>query len=443
MVLWERLAVRNGSRLAGFAHRFSPSDGFITAAILSLPLLLLAQIALLVLQLRFDRSPSSHWGLTLPIPVFDGDHGSSVHHAFFSFLGFVLGALETLCLGAVILAVSCGARVRPTLLAVAIAAFGTFGCIAPAMSTSDPYEYVATGMLGFGAYAPPPEAFAHTIYEAISRVVPLNGVIYGPLWVSIDTIQTSLGSTVAEKIIALRLWNVCSILALLQIMRASRLAQSVILAVILNPALWFYSVVNPHADILGLVFVATAFYFARRARGSLAVVALIGAGLIKFPLVIIGGVILSAIESRSRRLALWALAIVAVAALSYAIPNHAYAKDLVKFASSKAQGSAASGWIVVVPIIGLAMLMLVGFGKRAGGIALLFSQAGPIAAPWYLYWGVPYAIVAGSGEVYLAAIPLLATLRDETFELSSVVKLVLVVLLSALLFDQVRIRHVS
>lgn len=436
MWLWERLALRNGSRIVGAVRALAPKKATVIAAVVTLPLLLLAQIVLLHLQTTFDAPPSLARVTSLPIAIFDGDRGSSAHHGSFSVFGFAIGAVETALLGLIILAVSRGMLVSRTALIFAVALSAIISCVAPELSTSDPYEYVATGILGFGAYAPPNGALAGSIYGPIAKSIPLGGVIYGPLWVGVDVVETWLGSSVIEKIYALRLWNVGLILGLVQIMRASRLSRAVILAVVLNPALWFYSVVNPHADIQGLVLLATAFYFVRNVKIVPATVALIAAGLIKLPFVIIGGAILMPIKNPAKRIAIWFLAIGAVAAISYVIPGHAYASDLVKFAAAKTQSHVISRWVFFVPIVALAMLALVFFGKRAGGIALFFSQAGPIAAPWYLYWGVAYAIASGFGELYLVSLPLLTTLSDDMFELFFLVKFLIVILAAVVLIDQ-------
>ncbi len=440
MWLWERLALRNGSRLFNAARTFRPKTGAVTAAVVLLPCLLLAQIVLLHLQMKYDASPTLGWDASLPIAIFDGDRGSSAHHGLFSAFGFAIGAVETAALGFIVLAVSRGVRVSRPVLVFAVGISAVVSCIAPDLSTSDPYEYVATGILGFGAYAPPTGALAASIYGPISKIVPLGGVIYGPLWVGIDVVETWFGSSVFEKIYALRFWNVGLILGLVQIMRASRLTPAVILSVVLNPALWFYTVVNPHADIQGLILLATAFYFARNFKIVPAAIALIAAGLIKLPFVIIGGAILMPIKSPAKRIAVWVLAIGAVAAISYVIPGHAYATDLVKFAAAKTQSHVISKWVFFVPVVAVAMLGLVLFGKRAGGISLFFSQAGPIAAPWYLYWGVTYAIASGFGEFYLVSLPLLATLSEDMFELFFLVKFLIVIVAAIVLFDQTPLR---
>ena len=440
MWLWERLALRYKSRFFKAARAYAPRKGAITVAIAALPLLLLAQIVLLHLQTKYDTPPTGTWATSLPIAIFDGDHGSSAHHGLFSVLGFAIGASESALLGLIILAVSRGTRLSKPALILAVALSAIISCVAPELSTSDPYEYVATGILGFGAYAPPNGALAGTIYGPISKFIPLGGVIYGPLWVIVDVVQTWFGSSVVEKIYALRLWNVGLILGLVQIMRASRLTPAVIFSVILNPALWFYSVVNPHADIQGLVLLATAFYFARNVKIVPAILALTAAGLIKLPFVIIGGAILMPIKSPPKRVAMWVVAIGAVAAISFVIPGHAYAVDLVKFAALKTQSHVMSKWIFFVPIVALAMLALVLSGKRAGGISLFFSQAGPIAAPWYLYWGAAYAIASGFGEVYMVSLPLLATLSDDMFELFFLVKVLIVMLVAAVFLDQIPLR---
>ncbi len=437
VVLWERLAAKNGSRVATFVRRFTPSPRGAYAALASLPLLLLTQVALLALQSHYDNTRSgSAWLKALPMPVFDGDHGSANFDPVTATVGFGIGALETIALGLVLLALAEGVVISCRMLVFAIGALAVVSLATPLLSTTDPYEYVATGLLGFAAYAPPHDAFAGSIYASIARVIPLDGVIYGPLWVLVDTVQTWFGATIVQKIEALRVTNLVFVLALLQVLRACRVPRAMVVAVALNPVVWFYTVANPHADIQGLLFVGAAFYFARRSNTVLAVVCIAAAGLIKLPYVVIGGVMLSPLRNPVSRVAAWGAAVASVLGISYVVQGHSYVHDVSTFAAVKSVSNWSNGWMFVLPVVVAAVFALLAFGKGSRGIALLFNQAGPMAAPWYLYWGLPYALVSGAGEAYLVAMPLIATLREDMFELLLIKKVLIFLLLGAFAVDQ-------
>ncbi|GAC1542372.1 MAG: hypothetical protein NVS3B16_07240 [Vulcanimicrobiaceae bacterium] len=445
VVLWERLAAVNGSGVASFVRRLRPGRNLTYAGLAALPFLLLCQVALLAFQSRYDNTHAGSAWLkeALPLPVFDGDHGSAGLNPFSAALGFGIGACETLALGVVLLGLADGVAIGRRAVAGVVAALAFVSLTAPVMSTTDPYEYVATGLLRFAAYAPPHDAFVGSIYAPIDRFIPLRGVIYGPLWVLVDIVQTSFGSTIVQKIEALRVTNLAFVLALVQVLRACRVSRAVVIAVALNPVVWFYTVANPHADIQGLLLLAAAFYFARRSNVAFAMLCVVAAGLIKLPYVVIGGVMLSPLRGGVLRVAAWCGAVALVLAVSSLVQGHAYVHDVSKFAVVKSEVNRSNGWLLMLPVVVAAVFAMLAFRKGAAGIALLFSQAGPIAAPWYLYWGLPYALVSGAGEAYLAGIPLLATLREDTFALMlfAVKKALVVLLVGALIVDQVWLRR--
>lgn len=442
LVLWERLAARGGSRMASsFAH-FSPSKRLALAALAILPALFLAQVEVLARQVaNVDLHSSAAAFAALPIPVYDGDHGRAAFDPLFSALGFGLGAFETLAVAIVVQAIRSGIEIDRRAYASVGVALALVALWAPVMSTTDPYEYVATGLLGFGAYAPAHGSLAGTIYGPVERVVPIRGVIYGPLWVLVDTVQTSFGTTIAHKIVALRLTNVALVLAFLQALRVCRVSRAALVAVAINPFVWSYSVANPHADISGLLLLGIASSFARRSKVALAVLFVVAAGSIKIPFAVIGGIALVPLSGAVRRVALWCVAIALAVAVSYIARGHGYAHDVAKFAVAKSESNWAAGWVLMVPVVVVALSTMLAVRKGAGGIALLFDQAGPIAAPWYFYWGLPYALACGAGEPYLIALPFLGALRDETFGLSIVAKMLTLVVLSAFLVDRLPARR--
>ncbi|GAC1307897.1 MAG: hypothetical protein NVSMB21_12490 [Vulcanimicrobiaceae bacterium] len=444
IVLWEWLARRYGTNVPALLRRMTPGLPIARGALAALPLLLAGQVALLAYQAHVDTIGATGARLrALPLPVFDGDHGSARYDVATSLAGFALGALESIALGLIFLALANGVVVRARTLAAAVASLAVVSLLAPVLSTTDPYEYVATGLLGLGAYAPPHDAFAGTPYAPYARTVPLTGVIYGPLWVIVDTVQTSLGSTIAAKIEALRLTNVLFVFAFLAVLRACRVERAVLAVIALDPALWYYTVANPHADIQGLLLLASASYAARRSNVAWAIVFVAAAGLIKLPYVVIGGAMLVPLRGPLRRIAVWATAIGLVLAISYVVRGHAYAQDVSTFATVKSVSNWSNAWIVFLPVVVAAVFALLAFERSSRAIALLFNQAGPIAAPWYLYWGLPYALASGCGGAYVVAMPFLAALRDDTFDLVSVKKVLILALALALAVDRSYDRHRS
>lgn len=440
LVVWE-CSKTDSSPLATRFCRFVPGPNVGVIAIFALPVLYVAQIALLAAQFA-DRVtyPRYEWLAKLPIPVFDGDHGTTHHDAMFSAIGLGVGVLEGVALALVAIALRKGQRLPDALVAAVTLTLAVSSVLGPTLATTDPYEYVATGMLGFASYAPPAHAFVGTIYEAIGRHIPLTGVIYGPLWIVSDIVQTSLGATVFEKIEALRVTNVGFVFVALALLRACKLPRFVLIAFAVNPVLWFYTVANPHADIQGIVYVAAALYFARRSLGVLAVVCVVAAGLVKLPFVIVGGAMLSLLTGTSKRIALWFGAVAIVLGVSYALTSHAYVRAIGTYVAREHGLALSQGWTYVVPIVALSILVLLVSRRSFIGIAVLTSQAGPIGAPWYLYWGLPIALVGGLADAYLAALPFLATLLEDRFELP-VDYAIALLLMTVCVYDRVYLRR--
>ncbi len=378
-----------------------------------------AQLAIVSIESRLN-SAASHfaWMKTLPIPVINRDYQGFPHQALMGAVGLGLGALEAVALALVILTTRHRAGVfEKRFVVTLVCTFAVLSFAAPAMSTTDPYEYAATGLLGFAAYAPAAHAFAGTVYAPFQKLVPLSGVIYGPLWVLVDTAQTSLGSSVYQKIEAIRGTNAGFVALFLALLARAGLSRAALIGFALNPCTWFYFVANPHADIEGLALLAAAYGFALRSKSRASMFFVAAAGLIKLPFVVIGGASLVPLSGAGRRFGTWLLACALVIVVSALVPEHAYLKGLSQFAAHRAAVGWYAGWLVIAGALAVAMLLLVGVRRGPLGAAWLFQQLAILAAPWYLFWGVPYAIATDSIEIYLVALPPAAALLGEASKL--------------------------
>jgi hypothetical protein len=288
-------------------------------------------------------------------------------------------------------------------------ALAALSLAAPVLSTTDPYEYVATGMLGLRAYAPPAGAFIGTAYEAINGRIPLIGVIYGPLWVLIDTAQTALGSSMYQKIEAIRLWNLVFVALSIWFFARAGLSRAALIAFALNPAVWYFSVANPHAEIEGVTLLAAAYACACRSKTVAATAFLVAAGLVKLPFVIVGGALLGPLRGAWPRCRAWFAAIAIVCVLSSAVPGGAYLSTLWHYAGVRASSAWPAHWVTFAPVLMILTLWLVARSRGYLGAAWLFHQMAPIAAPWYIFWGIPYALATAGLELYLVVFPLAAT----------------------------------
>jgi hypothetical protein len=405
--IWERLrSFRPTSRLA------------VTCAVLIVPIYIVALLNLYA-QVRLEEGPPfDTWMQALPLPVYDARTQNAAVHSTFSSIALCCGLAATLSLGVL------GAAFRHGIAGVPRRAFGVIAALlavaslaAPAMSTTDPYEYVAAALLGFRAYAPPPGVLAGTIYAPILSNIPLRGVIYGPLWVLINNLQLALGTSVFIKLELLRIWNVAFLGILYVLLGRAGVSRDTRVLFVVNPALWYYVVVNPHADVQGLLLIVGAWIAAQRSRGILAAVLLAGAGLIKLPFLLVGAAALAPLNGARRRYTVWFGAAFGVALGSWLVPGSAFWHDFTHYVAHgtvHAHANLRDGWLLVAPIVAAITVALLARRRAVYGAAWLFPQIAPLAAAWYLLWGMPYAAVTGTLEAFVIAMPLASVLIDST-----------------------------
>lgn len=420
VVLWAAFHKRFGSVVFDRVRQISPSPGLVQACGFGLVPAFLGELALLYLQTRYENvGPQAEWLRQLPFPVYDYHSFSPSLHPLFCACGYAISLVEV-----VFLAIVCSATQRrsdgwnrraTTCVAVVLA---TLSIAAPAMSTTDPYEYVAAGMLGMAAYAPSPGAFAHTAYATIFPHIPLRGVLYGPLWLALDTAATWLVPSIIAKLLVLRLLNALLVAALMWLLARAGTSRTALTALALNPAVWNLFVVNAHADIQCLVVAAAAFLVAQRSRGIPAMLLVVAAGLIKLPFVLAGAAAFAPIEPSRRRLALWLGAGALVFALSYLVPGPVYLNGIFQHAnyvSTRAHARGVGEYVTMIPFDFALMAAYVAVRFSAPGAAWFFGQLSPVVASWYLFWGLPYAANSGTLTLFLIPLPMLTTMLEFNY----------------------------
>lgn len=343
------------------------------------------------------------------------------------------------CLGIIFVGARRDVKALGRPLAVAlVGALAILSIAAPALSTKDPYEYILAGILGFHAYSPGPDPFAHTAYAALEHRIPLRGVLYGPLWLALDTAVTGAFTSVYPKLLALRVFNASLLLILLWMSARARASRPVLLILALNPAAWYYLVVNLHVETQGLIAVTAAFLAARRSWGVRAMMLVTVAALIKIVFIVAGAAVFVKFSGVLRRLALWAGATALVLAISYATSGGAYFSDItghLSFYAARAHQRQAEQYFELIPIVCAIMFLLVTTRRGVFGAAWLFGQLSPLVNAWYLFWGMPYALVTGQLDAFLIALPLFAAMIDLNFSGSSLPGTVTALVMCLLLLD--------
>jgi hypothetical protein len=421
--VWAAIKGQGASAILERLKAFRPTPRLVgTCAALIVPIYVIALLNLYA-QVRLEEgAPFDAWMQALPLPVYNGRTQNAAVHSTLSLIALCCGLVATLSLGVLAAALRHGiGRTTRRAFGVIAVLLAVVSVAAPAMSTTDPYEYVAAALLGLRAYVPPPGVLAGTIYAPILPNIPLSGVIYGPLWVLVNSLQLSLGTSVFLKIELLRVWNVAFIGLLYVLLGRAGVSRNTRALFVVNPALWYYVVANPHADVQGLLLIVGAWIAAQRSRGIFAAVLLAGAGLIKLPFLLIGAAALAPLNGSRRRYAVWFGAAFGVALVSFLIPGAAYWHDFshyVVHGTGHAHANLRDGWLLIAPIVAAVTVALLARRRAVYGAAWLFPQIAPLAAAWYLLWGMPYAAVTGTLEAFVIAMPLATVLIDSTNSLA-------------------------
>ncbi|TAM62067.1 hypothetical protein EPN52_01185 [bacterium] len=297
--------------------------------------------------------------------------------------------------------------------------------------SNDAYAYIGYGVLPslHAAYAPEAVALRGE-FSAINQIwgMPLVPCIYGPLWLEGIRVALSGVHTLAQAWLAIRLFNVIALVALIVLVYALTRAPGAVAVVALNPALHDLFVVDAHNDLGGIVLVAAALLSYRKGWRLVALVLIVCAGLVKLPLVALGLLLLFYEPVPARRLAagvaLLGLTLVAYAA--WAGPS--YFASLLSVTRADAAPAAAHitaafrGFVTLhavllaIAVLGIALAVVrrqLWDGARWSYIAL-----GGAVYPWYLLWAFPSVLLAPRRLVeYAVALPLLALLLEHTFSL--------------------------
>jgi hypothetical protein len=281
------------------------------------------------------------------------------------------------------------ARIGTTVVATGIAMLA-LSCLAPAFLNADIYAYVGNGLLGSAGYTPPSVAFPGEFATINARWgTPVPAATYGPLWLTVAHLITSIAPSLAGKLIGFRVFSLLLFVALIALLRACGVPPRALAIAALNPGLLLQFVVDAHNDILPIVLVVAAAAIVRKLPyAACALVA--GAALVKLPYALLGLPVLTSIYPAGRRYALCALSVVAALALSWFGGGAAYAQALFGYASSAGLLSIFHGVAALAAVA--AILAAVAGARRLRAAVWLMPMLGPYTASWYAIWSLPYAL---------------------------------------------------
>ncbi|MBV8148190.1 MAG: hypothetical protein JO092_03775 [Candidatus Eremiobacteraeota bacterium] len=335
----------------------------------------------------------------------------SVHSDAIEAIALICAALQSYALIAIY-------RSEPSrrLVAGAAAVMIVLSLAEPALTSADLYSNVGYAILGKLAYSPPthpfPEAFRAINYE---WKPPLPPSPYGPIWLAVLWCVTSPFATLLGKMMALRCFCAACFLTLPWLMRALGLPRRLSIVTQLNPALAMFFVTNAHNDVFALVWICGAAVLAKRSS-AWAALPLAIAGLVKLPYVVLGLPVLTALRPVSVRFFSAAGAIAVVGLVSWGIGGREDVAALLTHARPMEENA---GWHVVVSMVAIVVVLaaLAGARRYRAAVWLLPPVGGFYPAfvyPWYLVWGLPYALVRHRVLAYfLVWLPLVSALVDQ------------------------------
>lgn len=356
-----------------------------------------------------NQYPADPWRFTMPLMVVD-DRGLATAHADV-LTGIMLGlaALQSYVLLALYRNVP-----SQRALVMGCAVLLALSLAAPALMSFDLYGYVHNGLLGLAAYTPPDTPFPgeyHVIDLWFGRP---TATLYGPLWLVVAPIVTSLGPTLLTKILALRVLNAALFVALAAGLGALGLPPRVRAIAALNPGLALQFVANGHNDIIAIVLLVYAAALIKRRAPLLGTGLIAVAGLVKLPYAVLGLPVLAAIRPVSMRLA-WAIAMLAaVVACSWFGGGIGYFNSLVGNVTARPEDIVHR----IAGIVALALIALAFFGgRRLRTTGWVIPNLAASVFAWYFAWGVPYALARRRIVAYLLVLfPFVTVLFESSFE---------------------------
>jgi hypothetical protein len=277
------------------------------------------------------------------------------------------------------------------------------------MSSSDLYFYIGSALAQPSAYHPDGVRFLGE-QAVINRIwgLPLFPTGYGPLWIALSKIAVMTQSSLAGQLIALRLLEACALAICAALLFALTRSIALVAIVVLNPALYELYVVDGHNDLTALAFVLAAAVFRTRLWAAIPLAA--AAGLVKLPFALVAMLAFSGNRRLSERLipALASAGICAVASLVIVGPDYVTAMRVLYAVYAKPVPGLTNILHIVLALVCVVAVGLALVKRRfLNGGAWSFLALGPYFLPWYLAWGVPYAVLAEVPAIsYFVTMPL-------------------------------------
>ncbi|MBC5821708.1 MAG: hypothetical protein GIX01_06985 [Candidatus Eremiobacteraeota bacterium] len=287
---------------------------------------------------------------------------------------------------------------------------------APVATSADFYAYVGTAVAAGSPYHPAAQPFSgeHAVINVLWGL-PVIASPYGPLWSAIAKFLLLPLHSLGAQLFSLRCLGAAAFAGCVIVLFVLRVPRAAIAAFALNPALIAQYVMDAHNDGLGLLLVLAALAAAR--VPIVAALLVTAAGCIKLPFLALGAVAFRSRPRCSERIGLMGFAIV-IAAGWYAACVGANFLSVMGGASrvyAAADGAALAAHVAAAAVALVALAGALLLRRFCGGASWSFSALAVTPVPWYLGWGLPYALCSGAAVPFLISLPLAADLTSQTF----------------------------
>jgi hypothetical protein len=292
------------------------------------------------------------------------------------------------------------------------------------MICSDLYLYVGQAEVA-NPYNP-----SHTTLAGDGAVInriwgsPLFPTAYGPLWIALSKITIAPMTTLAGKLLALRMLQAAAVALCIILLIVRKTSHRAVALFAVNPAVYDLFVSEGHNDMVAVAFTFAAAS-ALRASPALAVVLVAAAGMIKLPFLLIGLVAFAPEPLLRMRLFFAASSCVIALCVSTAAAGGGWYLHSMRQASAIYTGLYGASMIEIflhsaLALIALSAIILVVVQRRSvPGFAWSMPAFAPYLPAQYSAWCFPYALLAKKPDLsILIFFPIAAYLLNTDYVLT-------------------------
>jgi len=290
---------------------------------------------------------------------------------------------------------------------------------AQATESADMYAYVGLAQAVPSAYHPGSMPLAGD-EAVINRLwgLPLVPSAYGPLWIALSKAALAPASTLAAKLMTLRLLGLAAMGICIALLYLLRLSRTVLALFVVNPAVYELFVAQAHNDLIGVAFILAAALARPRSR-LVALILCAAAGAIKLPFILIAALVFASEPTAAKRVRFALLSVTVSLSVSLAWGGLPYVRAL-RSVFELGGGAGSAFQLLLHAAIGLLVVgaIFAAVVRRYFSPALpwLMPALGRTPLPHYLAWSLPAVFLDPKPNwTFLATMPIVAFQLDSAY----------------------------